>query len=114
MTIQNYKDLLINGKVIAYEGAVKITKGSIKREFFPQVNGQKQITSDISENMSKIIIPIRVTPESNQDFDDFFNNGDNNTISFDDQNFTACAMEMLPEREDLGIVEYTFMGDPAI
>ena len=114
MAIQDYGDLLINGTVIAYEGAVKIEKGTKTRSFNPQVNGQKVITSDISTNMSKITINVRVTPENDSDFDSFYDNGDNNTITFRDQNFTACAMEVLPEREDLATVDYVFMGDPAI
>ena len=114
MAILNYGDLSINGTVISYEGAVKIQAGSIKRVVNPQVNGSKIITSDISTNMSKITIPVRVSPSSNDQFDAFFNNGDNNTISFRDKNFTACVMEELPEREDMAVVEYVFMGDPAI
>lgn len=110
----DYGNLLINGTVIAYEGPVKIEKGTKTRKFYPQVNGSKVITTDISTNMSKITINVRVTPSSNAQFDTYFNNGDNNTITFRDQNFVACAMEMLPEREDLGTVDYVFMGDPAI
>jgi hypothetical protein len=114
MSILNYGDLSINGTVESYEGAVKIQAGSIKRVVNPQVNGSKIITSDISTNMSKIIIPVRVSPASNARYDALFNNGDNNTISFRDKNFTACVMEELPEREDMAIVEYVFIGDPAI
>lgn len=114
MAIQDYGDLLINGTVIAYEGAVKIEKGSKTRNFHPQINGQKIITTDISTNKSKITVTVRVTPESNENFDTYYNNGDNNSITFRDQNFTACAMEMLPEREDLATVDYVFYGDPAI
>ena len=114
MTIQDYGDLLINGTVIAYEGAVKIKKGTKKRNIFPQVNGAKIVTTDISENRSMITVNIRVTPESDADFDALYNNGDNNTITFRDQNFTACTMEDLPEREDLATADYIFYGDPAI
>ena len=114
MAILNYGDLSINGTVIAYEGAVKVQNGSIKRIVNPQVNGAKIITSDISTNMSKITITVRVTPSSNAQFDAFFNNGDNNTISFRDQNFSSCVMEELPEREDMATVDYVFIGDPAI
>jgi hypothetical protein len=114
MTILDYGDLLINGTVIAYEGAVKVKPGAKKRTVHPQVNGQKIVTTDIAENMSMITVNILVTPESNTQFDGFYNNGDNNTITFRDQNFTACIMEEPPEREDLATVDYVFMGDPAI
>ena len=73
MAILNYGDLSINGTVISYEGAVKVQAGSIKRVVNPQVNGSKIITSDISTNMSKITIPVRVSPSSNNQFDAFFN-----------------------------------------
>ena len=110
----NYGDLQINGTTVAYEGPVKVEKGSITRKVNPQVNGAKIITSDISTNLSKITINIRVTPESNDQFDGYFNNADNNTISFRDSNFTGCLIEVIPEREDQGTVDYVFMGDPAI
>lgn len=114
MTIQDYGSLLINGEVIAYETAPKIEKGSKTRNFFPQVNGSKVITTDITTNKSKITITARVTPSNNEFFDDLYNNGDNNTITYRDDNFSACAMEIIPEREDLSTVEYVFYGDPAV
>lgn len=114
MAILQQGDLSINGTPIAYEGKIKIEAGSIKRVVTPQVNGSKIITSDISTNISKITVPVRVTPATNKQFDSFYNNGDNNTITFRDQNFSSCAMEMLPEREDLEVVEYVFFGDPAL
>lgn len=114
MAILDYGDLLINGKVIAYEGAVKVEKGTRTRNFFPQVNGSKIITTNIETEKSKITVTIRVTPQSNADFDEFFNNGDNNVVTFRDENFTACALEVLPEREDLATVDYVFYGDPAV
>ena len=114
MTIQDYGDLLINGTVIAYEGAVKVKRGGKKRNIHPQVNGAKIITTDISENKSMVTVTIRVTPESNADFDAFFNNGDNNTVTFRDESFIACVIEEPPEREDLATVDYIFYGDPAI
>lgn len=114
MAILTQGNLSINGTAIAYEGKIKIEAGSPKRVFNPQYNGQKIITSDISSNLSKITIPVRATPENNKQFDSFYQNGDNNTIAFRDQNFSACALEMIPEREDLEIVEYVFYGDPAL
>jgi hypothetical protein len=114
MAIQDYGDLLINGTVIAYEGAVKVKKGAKKRTTHPQINGKKIVVNDISENFSMITVNIRVTPESDADFDAFYNNGDNNTITFRDQNFTACTLQEPPEREDLSTVDYVFEGDPAI
>lgn len=114
MAILNYGDLVINGNAVSYEGAVKIQAGSIKRNVHPQVNGSKIITSDISTNMSKITVTIRVTPASNDKFDEYFQNGDNNTISYRDKNFTGCLIEEIPEREDLATVDYVFYGDPAL
>lgn len=114
MAILDYGDLLINNTVISYEGAVKVEKGSKTRNFHPQVNGPKIITTDISTNKSKITITVRVTPDSNKDFDGFFNNGDSNIITFRDQSFNNCALEIIPEREDLATVDYVFYGDPAI
>lgn len=114
MAILDYGDLLINGTVIKYDGKVKIEKGSITRVANPQISGEVVYTTDITTNRSKITIPIRVTPESNDQFDDLYNNGDNNTISFRDANFSRCAMEMIPEREDQAVVEYIFFGNPAV
>ncbi len=114
MTIQNNGDLLANGNVIAYEGRVKIEDGSITRVPNPQVNGEVVITTDITSNRSKITIPIRVTTESNNTFDDLFDNGDDNIITFRDKNYTRCYMEVKPEREDVEIVEYVFFGNPAV
>jgi hypothetical protein len=114
MAILEYGNLSINGTVISYEGAVKIEAGSKKRIANPQVNGSKIITTDITTNVSKITVKVRVTPESNDQFDAFFNNGDNNTIAFRDKNFSACFLEIIPEREDLSTVDYVFFGDPAI
>lgn len=114
MAILDYGDLVINGKVISYEAAVKIENGTITRNVHPQVNGSKIITSSIESNKSKITMTIRVTPENNDLFDGIYNNGDNNTVSFGDKNFSACVMEVLPEREDLGTVDYMLYGDPAI
>ena len=107
-------NLSINGTVIAYEGYVKVKPGSKKRTAYPQVNGKKIITTSVEENRSMITVTIRVTPSSNTQFDEFFNNGDNNTIIFRDKNFTACFLEEIPERSDLETVDYIFYGDPAI
>ena len=114
MTVLNYQNLLINGTVIAYDGAVKVTDGSITRVGNPQINGKVVYTSDLSTNMSTIIVPIRVTPESNEQFDEFYDNGDNNTIIFGDKSYSNCAMEVKPEREDQAIVEYKFFGNPVV
>ena len=114
MAIQKQGDLVINGKPIAYEGKVKIEAGSITRNVFSQVNGSKLITSDVSTNISMISVPVRATPENIELFTSFYNNGDNNTISFRNQNFSSCVMEKLPQIEDLEVVEYVFKGDPAI
>ena len=114
MAILNYGDLSINGQVVAYEGQVEITPGVSKRNFHPQVGGKKIITQDVSTNMSKIVVPIRVTPENLADFKTYFDNEDNNTITFRDQNFVACALEELPAAKDMDLVEYGFMGDPQV
>lgn len=112
MAIQKQGSLTINTKVIKYEGNVKIQAGSATRAGFPQVNGSLVVVEDISTNISKITVPIRVTSESNKTFDEFFNNADNNIITFRDKNYSGCFMEVLPEREDLEVVEYVFMGNP--
>jgi hypothetical protein len=114
MAIQDYGDLTINGNVVTYEGRVKIEAGSRTRVVNPQVDGSQIITTDISTNKSKITVPIRVTPETNKTFDALYDNGDNNIITFRDRNFTRCVMEVKPEREDLEIVEYVFMGNPEV
>ena len=114
MTILDYGVLSINGNTIAYETGVKIKKGAIKRIPNPQINGGIVFTSDITGNMSMITVGIRVTPENNDLFDTFFDNGDNNTITFRDQNFSSCTLEEPPEREDQSTVDYVFYGDPAI
>ena len=114
MTIINYINLSINGQVVKYEGRLKIEAGTITRTFNPQVNGEIVVTSDISTNMSKITIPVRVTAASSKTFKEFYDNGDNNVITADRKSFTKCALEVLPEREDQEIVEYIFMGNPEI
>ena len=48
------------------------------------------------------------------EFDTFFDNSDNNTIIFREDNFVACFIEELPERSDLETVDYVFYGDPKI
>jgi hypothetical protein len=114
MAILDYGNLLINNTVIKYDGRIKIEDGTRTRVANPQVNGEIIYTSDISTEVSKITVPIRVSPDSNKQFDALYDNGDNNTISFRDKNFSKCVMEVLPEREDQEIVEYVFMGNPAV
>lgn len=114
MAIINYGDLVINGVVRSYEGAVKITPGSITRKTHPQINGSAITTSDISTNFSMITINVRVTPEILDDFRDLYNNGDNNTISFRDRNFSNCKLTVRPEEEDLGTADFVFEGDPEL
>jgi len=114
MAIQKQGDLIINGKTISYEGKVKIQVGSQKRNFFSQVNGSIIITSDVSTNIGMVIVPVRATDENKALFASFYNNGDNNIISFRNQNFSNYSMEEEPLTEDLEIVEYVFKGNPAI
>lgn len=114
MSTLNLGDLSINGEPISYEGQVSIQPGSKKRNFHPQSNGQKIITTDFSTNMSKITVTVRCTPEFNDLFDGFFRNEDNNTIVWRDKSFINCAMEELPDRKDLQTVDYVFMGDPLV
>jgi hypothetical protein len=114
MALLDYGNLSINGTVVAYDGRVKIEKGSRTRTPLPQVNGEILIQTDISTERSKITIPIRVSSSSNEQFDTFYDNGDNNTISFRDENFTKAFMEVLPEREDQEVVEYVFYANPAV
>jgi hypothetical protein len=110
----DYGNLSINGTVVAYDGRVKIEKGTRTRTPNPQVNGEIIYTTDITTERAKVTVPIRVSPTSNEQFDTFYDNGDNNTISFRDQNFTKATMEVLPEREDQEVVEYVFYANPAV
>ena len=113
MAVQNYGNLLINFNVVKYEGEVDIQDGAITRNYNPQVNGSAVITSDITTNKSTINIPIRVTPESNADFDEFYDLGDANTIVFRDKSYSRCVMVEKPSRQDMQVVTYVFHGDPA-
>lgn len=112
MAILNYADLSINGQIVAYEGSIEVTPGSLKRNYHPQVNGEMVITTDIATNMSKIVVPIRVTPENTVYFKTLYDNGDNNTITYRDRNFTRCTMEELPAAKDRELVDYVFYGNP--
>lgn len=114
MALNNQGALTINTKVIQYDGKVKIEAGSATRTPYPQVNGGLVVVQDISTKVSKIIIPVRVSPESNETFDEFYDNEDNNIITFRDKNYSGCFMEVKPEREDLEVVEYVFMGNPEV
>ena len=111
MTIINYAPLVINGKVVQYEGKIKVQRGSRTRVANPQVNGSIIYTSDISTDVSKITVSVRVTPQSNALFASFYNNGDNNVMSVGDENFSRATMEVLPETEDQEIAEYMFYTD---
>jgi hypothetical protein len=110
----DYGNLSINGTVVAYDGRVKIEKGTRTRTPNPQVNGEIIYTTDITTERAKVTVPIRVSPTSNEQFDTFYDNDDNNTISFRDENFTKATMEVLPEREDQEVVEYVFYANPAV
>jgi hypothetical protein len=114
MSILDYGDLTINNTVIKYDGRIKVERGTKTRTPLPQVNGEIVYQTDISTERSKITVPIRVSPESNKQFDRFFDNGDNNIISFRDENFSKATMEVVPEREDQEIVEYVFFANPAV
>lgn len=114
MAILSYEDLVINGQTVSYEGPLKITPGTIKRVPNPQVNGPLIYNPDISENRAQIIVNQRVHPESNDLFDEIYANGDNNTVSIGDKNYTRVALEMIPEREDKGTVDYVLFAEPSI
>jgi hypothetical protein len=114
MALNNQGALTINTKVIQYENRVKVEAGSATRNAYPQVNGGLVVVEDISTKVSKITVPIRVTSESNETFDEFYDNKDNNIITFRDKNYSGCFMEVKPEREDLEVVEYVFMGNPEV
>jgi len=113
-TTLNFKVLSINGNTIAYETAIKIKPGSLKRTPNPQINGGIVYTTGVEDHYSVIPVSIRVTDESNDLFDTFFENGNNNTITFGSENFTSCTLLEIPEREDQGIAEYMFNGDPVL
>ena len=107
-------ELTINTQTIQVEGKVKIQPGSATRTGYPQVNGGLIVVEDVSTRISKISIPIRVTEKSNKTFDEFYDNADNNIITYRDKNYSGCFMEVKPEREDNEIVEYVFMGNPEV
>lgn len=114
MAIQEFSVTMINGDPVACENPTKIEEGSITRKPHAQIGGKKIITGDHTTNYSTITINVRATKESTAYFRKIFKNGDNNTISHGDQNFTNCALEKMPDTEDLGTVDYVFFGDPVI
>lgn len=114
MTILDYGNLTINNTVIKYDGKIKIERGVRTRTPNPQVNGDIIYTTDITTERSKITVPIRVSPDTNKQFDAFFDNGDNNVISFRGNNFSKATMEVVPEREDQEIAEYVFFANPEV
>lgn len=114
MAILEYGDLEINGSVVSYESPVKIQQGSVTRNFYPQVNGEIVITNDISTNFSTITVNVRNTPENVEQFREYLNNGDNNTIKFRDQSYNRCTLIVLPEEQDLETVDYVFQGNPRV
>lgn len=114
MALERKGDLFINGINITYEGNVKIEDGSITRVPNIQTNGDIVYTNDLTTNRSKIMVPIRVNSASNNTFDEFYNNEDNNVITYRDKNYTRCVMEVKPEREDEELTEYVFFGNPAV
>ncbi len=114
MAILKQPDLYINTLPVGYEGQIKVKPGMPKRNFYPQVNGEMIVTSDISTNYSIITIPIRVTTESRKYFRSLANQGNNIVISVGDLNFSGCALEDDPDVPLLEIGEYVFKGNPAI
>ena len=114
MTILNYGELIINGVTVAYETPVEIKDGTIKRVPNPQINGQIIYTTDISENRTQITVGVRVTPESNDFFDEIYNNEDNNTLSFRDVNYTRVTLEDKPPRKDQDIANYVLYANPSV
>ena len=50
---------------------------------------------------------------SNAQFDQYFDNQNNNVITFRDKNYANAAMLEIPEREDQGIAEYVFEANLA-
>ena len=115
MTIRGNLGLTINGTVISYENnGVEITSGKVTRVANPQVNGNTIITTDISSAFSTIKVTVRVTEESNDIFDQFYDNGDNNIITYGDKNYSRCFLEVLPPRVIQDTVDYTFFGNPEI
>ena len=63
--------------------------------------------------MSTITIPVRAEPESNARFEQFYDNGDNNTITIGDTNYIRATMAELPDIEDQEVVEYVFTANLA-
>lgn len=114
MAILDYGDLTINGTVIKYDGRVKVERGTRTRVANPQIGGDIIYTTDISTEMAKVTVPVRVSPDSNKQFDGFYDNGDNNTMTFRDKNYSRATMEVVPEREDQEVVEYVFFANPEV
>ena len=113
MAILKQPDLLINSDPVGYEGQIKTKPGMPKRNFYPQVNGEMIVTSDISTNYSIITIPIRLTVESRKYFRSLINKENNIVISVGDLHFSGCSLEDEPDVALLEIGEYVFKGNPA-
>lgn len=109
----DYQNLLINNTVVKYDGRLKVKNGSKTRTGNPQINGGIIYTTDISTEMTTITIPVRAEPESNARFEQFYTNGDNNTITIGDTNYIRATMTELPEIEDQEVVEYVFTANIA-
>lgn len=114
MAILQNQTLTINGDIIAYEGNVKITLGSKTRKANPQISGDLIFTTDNSTNFATLKVSVRNTSENNKLFNNYYANGDNNVISFGEVSISQAAMEMIPEREDQSLIEYTFFGNAVI
>jgi len=110
--INNYQNLSINGLPLSYEGKIKVKRGMISRESFPQVNGPSIIISNIETNKSIITIPVRNIKETRDLFDVYRKNGANNVIQLDDENYDRAVLLDFPEAEDQEIVEYVFEANP--
>jgi len=114
MAIIDYGTLVINGVVFSFEGRVKIEAGKRTRMPHPQINGVMVVSTDIESARSKISVPTRVTPASDSTFDDLYTLEDNILITFRAKAFTGCFLEVIPEREDVEIVDYVFFGNPEV
>jgi hypothetical protein len=114
MTILSHKPLTINGDIIAYEGACKLTIGTKERKPNPQIAGEIIFTTDNSTNHSTFKVTVRNTDENNEKFEKYYNNGNNNVISYGNTSLSLMALQTMPENEDQGLTEYVFYGQPKI
>lgn len=114
MAINTFQTLIINNRVVAREGDIEIDPGAYEIEAHPQVGGPVQYTTTNKNAYSKIMIPSRVLPQTNDYFDSLVANGDNNTIIVDTQRFVRCVLQTIGSRKWQQEKVYTFFAEPLL